>query len=32
MTDLDFSNEADPDDIKQDWLDRQAREGWMPRR
>jgi len=28
MTDLDFSNEADPDDIKQDWLDRQAREGW----
>jgi len=28
MTDPDFSHEDDPDDLKQDWIDRQAREGW----
>jgi len=28
MTDPDFSHEDDPDDVKQDWLDRQARGGW----
>ena len=30
MTDPDFSHEADPDDVKQDWIDRPSREGWTP--